>query len=105
MARFDVYANSGRNKANAPFLVDVQSNYLEGLSTRVVVPLLRLAAFPPAKLPADLLPVFQVQGIECMFYPAFIGAVSMSELGGSVGSLRDERDKIIAALDRLTGGF
>jgi toxin CcdB len=105
MARFDLHVNTGKGKAHAPFLVNVQSNYLQGLGTRVVVPLMRVDAFPPAKLPADLTPVFHVQGVECMLYPAFIGAVPTSELGGSIGSLRDEQDRILAALDRLTGGF
>jgi toxin CcdB len=105
VARFDIYVNTGKGKAHAPFLVDVQSNYLQGLSTRVVAPLMRVDAFPPARLPADLTPVFRVKGIECMLYPAFIGAVPASELGGSIGSLRDEQDRVLAALDRLTGGF
>ena len=105
MARFDIYAGIGRNKASAPFLVDVQSDYLQGLATRVVVPLIRVDAFASVKLPADFTPVFEIAGIECMFYPAFIGAVPTRELGASIGSLADGRDKILAALDRLTGGF
>ncbi|MCL1960293.1 MAG: CcdB family protein [Desulfovibrionaceae bacterium] len=83
----------------------MQSDCLEGLATRVVVPLIRVDVFPPARLPADFTPAFRIGGIECMFYPAFIGAVPASELGGSAGSLRGERDKLLAALDRLTGGF
>jgi toxin CcdB len=104
MARFDIHVNTGKSKADAPFLVNVQNNYLQGLNTRVVVPLMRVDAFPAARLPADLTPVFHVKGVQCMLYPAFIGAVLASELGGSIGSLRDEQDKVLAALDRLTGG-
>ncbi|MDR0479400.1 MAG: CcdB family protein [Burkholderiaceae bacterium] len=105
MARFDIYANTGKNKINVPFLVDVQSDYLGGLSTRVVVPMIRVDAFAPAKLPADLTPVFQIENIECMFYPAFMSAVPMNELGNSIGSLKAAQDKIMTARDRLTGGF
>jgi hypothetical protein len=49
--------------------------------------------------------MFRVQEVECVLYPAFIGAVLASELGGSIGSLRDKQDKVVAALDRLVGGF
>lgn len=105
MACFDVYANTGRTRASTPFLVDVQSDHLEGLNTRVVVPLIRVEAFPAARLPADLTPVFLLGGIRCMLHPAFIGAVRTSELGNYIGSLGDERGRILAALDRLTGGF
>jgi toxin CcdB len=105
MARFDIHVNTGKGKADAPFLVNVQSDYLQGLNTRVVVPLMRVEAFPSTRLPSDLTPVFRVREIDCLFYPIFIGSVPASELGASIGSLRDEQDQVLAALDRLTGGF
>ena len=40
MAQFDVHRNLNSASANAmPFLLDVQSDLLNGLATRVVVPL------------------------------------------------------------------
>jgi len=39
MARFDVYANTGAHAQTTPYLLDVQSPLLDGLGTRVVVPL------------------------------------------------------------------
>ena len=41
MARYDVYPNPGQNP-QVPFLLDVQSDLLSVLDTRVVVPLRRL---------------------------------------------------------------
>ncbi|SIT52248.1 CcdB-like toxin protein (fragment) [Paraburkholderia piptadeniae] len=38
-------------------------------------------------------------------HPAFIASVPLNELGPSIGSLREHRDKITAALDRLLGGY
>jgi len=105
MARFDVYASTGKNKDSTPFLVDVQSDHLEGLTTRVVVPLIRAEAFPQSKLPADLVPVFSVMGTRCLLYPAFIAAVPVNRLGAVITSMKGERDRISAALDRLLGGF
>ncbi|MFM7658180.1 MAG: CcdB family protein, partial [Burkholderiaceae bacterium] len=37
--RFEVFANSGKSAGNAPLLVNIQSDLLEGLQTRVVIPL------------------------------------------------------------------
>ena len=105
MARFEVYANTGKSKANTPYLVDVQSDILEGLTFRVVVPLIRADSFPPGKLPADFTPFFELGGIKCMMHPAFIASVPLSELGPTIGSLMEHRDKINAALDRLLGGY
>src|SRR5262245_12804902 len=105
MARFEVYANPGRTKANTPYLVDVQCDFLDRLTMRVVVPLIRADSFPPGKLPDDFTPSFEIAGITCLMHPAFIGSVPLNELGPSVGSLREHRDKIIAALDRLLGGY
>jgi toxin CcdB len=105
MARFDVYVNVGKSKATTPYLVDVQSDFLEGLTFRVVVPLIRAEAFPSGKLPGDFTPLFEIGGMTCLMHPAFIASVPMKELGSTVGSLREHRDRITAALDRLLGGY
>lgn len=46
MAQFDVYPNTSKiSKAHYPYLVDIQSNLLSDLATRVVLPLGRRSAF------------------------------------------------------------
>lgn len=62
MARFDVYANPGEHARTTPYLLDVQSDLLDGLESRVVVPLRDLAHFADVKLPELLMPVFEIQG-------------------------------------------
>jgi hypothetical protein len=44
LARFDVYANPGARAAATPFLLDVQSDLLDGLDSRMVIPLRDLAS-------------------------------------------------------------
>jgi len=39
MARFDVYANPGSKSDTTPYLLDVQSDLLDDLETRMVIPL------------------------------------------------------------------
>jgi toxin CcdB len=60
MARFDVYRNTGPHAETTPYLLDVQSDLLHGLETRVVVPLRRRDRFPAGRLPERLTPVFAI---------------------------------------------
>jgi len=57
MARFDVYANPGSHATTTPYLLDVQSDLLDGLDSRMVVPLRSLKHFPKVKLSPRLTPV------------------------------------------------
>ena len=45
MARFDVFANPGQLATTTPYLLEVQSDLLDGLDTTVVIPLRSLDAF------------------------------------------------------------
>lgn len=62
MARFDVYPNPGRHASATPYLLDVQSGLLDGLDSRVVIPLRDAAQFPPVRLPERLMPTFEIEG-------------------------------------------
>ena len=54
MARFDVYANLGAHASTTPYLLDVQCNLLDGLDSRMVIPLRSLEHFAKVKLPTRL---------------------------------------------------
>lgn len=105
MARFDIYSNAGAHATTTPFLVDVQSEHLSGLTTRVVIPLRLVDSFPPVRLPPDLMPVFRIQDQACFLDTPKLAVVPQRELGKTLGSLRDQQDCIIAALDGLFGAF
>lgn len=99
MARFDVF----RNEGGAGYLLDVQSNLLSGLNTRVVVPLLPRSSAPS---PAHRLnPVFEVEGQGVLMATQFISAVPERELRVRAGSLDQKHDEISSALDMLFLGF
>lgn len=99
MARFDIFQNEG----GAGYLVDVQSDLLVGLNTRVVVPLLPQSS---ALSPADRLnPLFQVEGETVVMATQFMAAVPETELRTGVGSLAEEQQQISVALDMLFLGF
>ena len=70
MARFDVYARPG---GAAGYVLDVQADILNGLNTRIVVPLLPLSEAPmPAK---RLNPVFELEAERHVMVTQFLAAV------------------------------
>jgi toxin CcdB len=103
MARFDIYRNPGADSRRIPFLLDVQSDLLSGVTTRVVVPLVRAVEFK--KSAGRLHPVFEVEGQSVVMLTTHLAGVLRSDVGARVGSLADRRDEIVAALDFLFQGF
>lgn len=99
MARFDIF----ENKDGAGYLLDVQSDLLSGLNTRVVVPLLPKSSAPS---PAQRLnPVFNIEGQEVVMATQYMAAVPEGELRFGAGSLAGQQVEISAALDMLFLGF
>ena len=105
MARFDVYRNSGSLAASTPYLLDVQCTLLDGLDTRVVIPLRRLDKFPAVNLAKDLTPIFDVEGVSCILETPKLAAVPTRLLKIYVMSLSDQQNLISNALDRLFHGY
>ena len=105
MARFDVYRNNGTHAADVPYLLDVQSDLLSGLETRVVVPLRRRDRFPVANLPGNLMPTLKVEGVDCILETPKLAAVPLRVLKTPIASLAASHFEITAALDFLFQGF
>ena len=105
MAQFAVHKNKNpRTRSIFPFLVDVQSDPLDPLNTRVVIPLSKAVAL--AKKPvSNLMPVLTFDGEDYVLVTPQLAGVARSDLGAQAGSLLDERAKIIAAIDFLLMGI
>jgi len=99
MARFDVY----KNRSGSGYLLDVQTDLISQLSTRVVVPLLPVDIAPsPAK---RLNPIFDVLGIDTAMLTQFMATVPVAELGSPVASLHHKGDEVLAAVGFLHQGW
>ena len=105
MARFDVYANTGAHADTTPYLLDVQCNLLDGLDSRMVIPLRSLDHFPKVKLPTRLTPLLRILGKEYLLETPKMGAVPQRILKGCVASLSEDQARITGALDFLFHGF
>lgn len=99
MARFDLYRNPDRNG----YLLDVQSDLLSDLNTRIVVPLMPADHAPrPA---AILNPVFDLHEAPYVMVTQFLSAVPAGLLRHPVGSLSRQSEVITRAFDFLYQGF
>jgi toxin CcdB len=105
MARLDVYLNPGAHAGTTPYLLDVQSDLLDGLGSRVVVPLRRLEHFPSVSLPERLIPVVTIDGKAYLLETPKMGAVPQRVLKTPVASLVNEQSRIMDALDFLFQGY
>jgi len=103
MAQFAVHRNPNpRTRHAVPYLLDVQTNLLDALATRVVVPLVRTES---GRIPAERLnPVFRIEGIDVLMSTAELAGVSRNAIGEEVMSLQSQRAEVVAALDFLLTG-
>lgn len=104
MPRYDLYANPvAAERRHTPYLLDVQNEFIDGLATRVVIPLRTSAAFGPRA--SDLNPLLQAQGAELVLDTAALGAIALAELRRPVDNLRPQQAAIAEALDALFGAY
>jgi len=104
VARFDVYRHPDAALRKAtPFLLDIQNDYLDGLQTRVVLPLrnAKLVGLPMR----DLNPLLEIDGTQVVLDAAAIAAFPAAELRSPVTNLRPQADLIANALDTLFGSY
>jgi len=102
VGRFDVYANPEvAERRQTPYLVDVQNDFIDALTTRVVIPLRREAGFGARA--RNLNPLLVVASDRVVLDTAALGAIPVSELRKPLASLRDDRALVQEALDTLFG--
>lgn len=103
MAQFDVYPNPAGGMGDAvPYVVDMQSDQLAGLPTRMIAPLARPEDFQPLR---RLNPLVEIGGERLVIMIHLMAAVPRDVLAASVASVADHRDDIINALDFLFTGI
>ena len=105
MPQFSVHRNTRpESKGAVPYLLNVQSDLIEGLATRVVVPLYPAPAMKGKTL-KTLTPVFSIEGKPYVMVTPQLAGVPTKLLGAVVADLSPRREEIIAALDLLITGI
>jgi toxin CcdB len=98
--RFDVYAIP---RGAVPYVVDVQSDFLSHLASRMIIPIIPADDLP--KRIADLHPVLDINGGRHVLVTHQLTSISKRDLKNPVASLAQHRDEITRALDLLFTGF
>jgi toxin CcdB len=99
MSQFNVYAGVGRSGS---LVVDLQSNILEPIATRMVAPLFLKSE---TKVITELTPMVSIDGRDLVVMIPLMGSIPARELQRPVGSLASDQDAIKRALDLLFLGF
>ena len=103
--QFGVYHNpSPRMREQYPFVVDIQSDLLGSLATRMVVPL-AISQLASRDVPRNLCPMFQVEGLQLMLLPFEAAPIPKRLLKDEVQTLKRFANEIIAAMDAVISGI
>ncbi len=105
MAQFSVYLNKNHDtQAHTPLLLDVQSDLIADLTTRVVIPL-KLVATMNGRVIQTLMPLCEIENNVYVVITPQLAGISVKQLGAKVCDLTQRREDIIAALDLLVTGI
>ncbi len=100
MAQFDIYEGRGEG---IEFLIDLQHDMLNNLSTRIVAPLVSPETVGPPMRTVN--PRISVGGEQYILMTQLLAAIPISTLNGPVGSGQTQREEIVAAIDLLFTGI
>lgn len=104
MARFDIYPNPiPQDRADFPFVLEIQSDLLYRFAERVCVPLVRAGAIPG--LTDRFNPTIPVEGAPLRLHTLGIVVFYVSELRNSAGNAKAQSLDIENALDMLLRGY
>lgn len=104
MAQYDVFKNpSGSATAGIPFVVVIQSDLLEALPTRLVMPLAMLDF--AGKVPTALCPVIAVKGQRLHALAHYAAPLPAKALRRPVDNVAAQSSALVSALDAVLSGI
>lgn len=99
MATYDIHAS----QAGTGYLLNIQSDFVEGLATRIVIPVLPLDVAPK---PAHRLnPVIEIDGVPHSIVTEWLASVRSRDIGKRVANLGEHATAITDAVDFLLHGY
>lgn len=103
MAQFDVYANPSRSAAKGiPYVVVVQSDLLDGLATRLTIPLATVVF--AGRVPEKLCPTLVIDGVRLHALAHYAAPLPALRLRRPVANVAAHASTLIAALDVVLSG-
>jgi len=104
VAQYDVYPNpSGSATAGIPFVVVIQSDLLDALPTRLVMPLALLDF--AGKVPKALCPVISVKGQRLHALAHYAAPLPAKLLRRPVDNVAAQCSSLVSAMDAVLSGI
>lgn len=104
MSQFRAYKNHNTENQHIPYLLDVQNDLLEGLDTRMVIPLIRESSFKGSGI-TTLTPRISINGETLLLLTPQMTSISKHLMTDEAANLADFRYEILAAINLLIEGF
>ena len=105
MAQYDVYRNPSATQREAmPYMVDIQSDFLDRLPTRMTMPLV-IPGLVPASIPLSLCPRVDFDGQHFHVLAQMMSPFRVRDLGKPIGAVPGSASDIVAAIDTVISGF
>jgi len=105
MAQFDIYKNSNRlSKKEIPYLMDIQSDSVSVLDTRIVVPLRNAELFKKRAVSRIHISI-EVNEVKFIAFVSEMAAVPTGMIDKPISNKADKHTEIIGAIDLLFTGF
>jgi len=104
MSDFRVFRNRSASAEPYPFLLDVQSDLLSALDTRLVIPLLRTEHLEGRSI-KNLNPVVRVNHADYFAMTQQMAAVPKGLLGEAVEEAEFSRGEVLSSIDFLVTGL
>ena len=109
MEQFGLYVNQDKDTSKAyPYFVDVQNDLLQGLKSRIVIPIIAAEKSKSARsnvYPQNLCPIVEIGRKKYVLMTHQMTSVSVQMLKSDAGSLSKYSDEIVAAIDFLVTGI
>jgi toxin CcdB len=104
MAQYDVFTNPSRSANDGiPYVIVVQSDFLDALATRLTMPLAVLDA--ATKVPTALCPVIMVKGQRLHALAHYAAALPARALKRPVDNVASQASALVSALDAVLSGI
>ncbi|MBS9432042.1 MULTISPECIES: CcdB family protein [Photorhabdus] len=100
--QYVVYRNIGNS--DYPYLLDVQSDIIDVLDTRLMIPLFLKGNFK-GNVPIRLCPILTIEESDYIVMTHEMASIRVSMIGDEVIDVTSHRKKIRDALDFLIDGF
>ncbi len=99
--RYHAYALKNPKSQTSPYVLDLQSNLLDSLKSRVVAPLRQYSAVGTGEVIQDLMPVFSIGGESYVLVIQEMASYPVAQMAHVVADLTPHSATIMNSLDRL----